>query len=139
MRGRTRVPEGFAPGMASSPELRANKPPVLEIEGSRTRTVKVGQPLALVAKVTDDGIPKATTEEQARIRARRVTGQATSDQRSGGQSASSAGETPGLDIWRVPPNHGSVNKNNGLHPSWWFHYRTLPPGQAVVGQREVSA
>ena len=60
-----------ASGMSSSPEPRANKPPVVEIEGSKTRTVKVGQPLVLVAKVTDDGVPKATTEEQARNRARR--------------------------------------------------------------------
>ncbi|MEQ1911523.1 MAG: hypothetical protein ABMA15_22090, partial [Vicinamibacterales bacterium] len=58
-------------GMSSSPETRANKPPIVEIEGPKTRTVKVGQPLVLVAKLTDDGVPKATTEEQARNRTRR--------------------------------------------------------------------
>jgi hypothetical protein len=116
---------GALPGMASSPELRGNKPPVIEIEGSKTRTVKVGQPLTLVAKVTDDGIPKPTTEEDTRIRAQRSAAaraaRAAGDQDQGG-SPSAAGEAAQLDIWRVPPQQGSVNKNNGLHLSW-FHYR----------------
>jgi hypothetical protein len=43
---------------SSSPEMRANKPPVVKIEGEKTRSAKVGQPLTLVALVTDDGIPK---------------------------------------------------------------------------------
>jgi hypothetical protein len=42
----------------SSPEIRANKPPVLEAAGDRNRTVKVGEPLTLSAHVTDDGVPK---------------------------------------------------------------------------------
>jgi hypothetical protein len=42
----------------SSPEIRANKPPVLEAAGDRMRMVKVGQPLTLSAHVTDDGVPK---------------------------------------------------------------------------------
>lgn len=114
---------GALPGMASSPGLRANKPPVLEIEGSRTLTVKAGQPLALVAKVTDDGVPKATTEEETRIRAQRATAaRASRAAGSQGSPVSAAGEASQLDIWRVPPSQGSVNKNNGLHLSW-FHYR----------------
>jgi hypothetical protein len=114
---------GALPGMASSPELRANKPPVLEVEGSKTRTVRVGEPLVLVAKVTDDGMPKATTEEEARNRARRVTDASTTNgQGPGGGSASAGSNTPAVDIWRVPPSQGSVHKNNGLHLSW-IHYR----------------
>ncbi len=42
----------------SSPEIRANKPPVVEAVGDTVRTVKVGQPLTLVVHVTDDGVPK---------------------------------------------------------------------------------
>ena len=42
----------------SNPEIRANKPPVLEAAGDRNRTVKVGEALALSAHVTDDGVPK---------------------------------------------------------------------------------
>src|SRR4029078_4311394 len=69
---------GALPGMGSSPELRWTERRVLEIEGTKSRTVKVGQPLVLVAKVTDDGVPKATTEEQARNRARRTRATTTS-------------------------------------------------------------
>jgi hypothetical protein len=126
-------------GMSSSPETRANKPPVLEIEGPKTRTVKVNQPLVLVAKVTDDGVPKATTEEQARNRVRR---NATSTDAPAGQgraaspgsgagpgdgSASPSSETPQpIDLWRNPPSQGSVRKSNGLHLSW-FHFRGPGP------------
>src|SRR4029077_10683107 len=42
----------------SSPEVRANKPPVAKVEGSRTVTANVGQPLTLIMMVTDDGVPK---------------------------------------------------------------------------------
>jgi hypothetical protein len=37
--------------------LRANKPPVVRLEGEKTRTAKVGQPLTLIASASDDGIP----------------------------------------------------------------------------------
>jgi hypothetical protein len=122
-----------ASGMSSSPETRANKPPVIEIEGSKTRTVKVGEPLVLVAKVTDDGVPKATTEEQARNRTRRnVTSTNTAGPGSGAGpvsgSASPSSDTAPVDIWRVAPSQGSVRKSNGLHLSW-FHLRGPGPVQ----------
>jgi hypothetical protein len=37
--------------------LRANKRPVVRVEGETTRTVKVGEPLTLTATANDDGIP----------------------------------------------------------------------------------
>lgn len=43
---------------ASNPTMRSNKPPVAQIEGAKTRTAKVGEPVALAAVVTDGGIPK---------------------------------------------------------------------------------
>jgi hypothetical protein len=39
----------------SSPEVRANKPPVVHIQEVKARNVKVGEPLALVSEVKDDG------------------------------------------------------------------------------------
>jgi hypothetical protein len=42
----------------SNPEIRANKPPVLEAAGDRNRTIKIGETLTLSAHATDDGIPK---------------------------------------------------------------------------------
>jgi hypothetical protein len=43
----------------SSPEVRSNVPPTVTVEGSKTLTAKVGQPLTITAIVKDDGIPKA--------------------------------------------------------------------------------
>ena len=48
----------------SSPESRANIPPTVEVQGDRVggeviRTVRVGEPLLLTAKVEDDGLPQA--------------------------------------------------------------------------------
>ena len=113
-------------GMSSSPETRANKPPVIALEGSKNRTVKVGERLVLVAKVTDDGVPKATTEEQARNRTRRTVASVTSGAGPGSGAASASPETAPVDIWRVPPSQGSVRKSNGLHFSW-FHLRGPGP------------
>ena len=42
----------------SDPIIRANKAPVLRIEGARNRRVRVGESLALVAVASDDGVPK---------------------------------------------------------------------------------
>ena len=41
----------------SSPEIRANIPPMVEVEGPLQRTVRVGEPLELAVVVTDDGQP----------------------------------------------------------------------------------
>ena len=37
-----------------------NEKPVVTIEGDTARTVRVGEPLTLTARATDDGIPKAS-------------------------------------------------------------------------------
>ncbi len=60
----------------SSPEIRANKRPTVKLDGDRTRTVKVGEPLTLVAWVTDDGVPKPRGGRRwgrRRVRPRRAT------------------------------------------------------------------
>ncbi len=54
----------------SSPEVRANKAPLLKVDGAKQHTVRVGQPLTLVAWVTDDGVPKPRRSDEARVRAR---------------------------------------------------------------------
>src|SRR3954465_10708382 len=48
----------------SSPKVRANQPPVVKVEGDKTRTAKVGQPLSITTLVTDDGVPRAVTEAE---------------------------------------------------------------------------
>lgn len=42
----------------SNPEVRSNTKPEVKIEGTKTLSAKVGQPLTLTAIVKDDGIPK---------------------------------------------------------------------------------
>ena len=50
---------GAAGAAGATPETTSNEGPTLMVEGDRRRTVRVGQPLALAAVVTDDGQPTA--------------------------------------------------------------------------------
>jgi hypothetical protein len=79
---------------SSTPEVRADKPPVVTIEGPKTRTARVDEPVTLVTTVTDDGIPKTRQIPPARV-----------------HSAS-----------LMPPARPTVAKNLGLHLAW-FVYR----------------
>ena len=94
---------------SSSPEVRANKPPTIRIDGDKTRTVKAGEPLQLAAWVTDDGVPKP----------RRQSGAATARALAGLANASpNAPRNPAYN----PPSRLTVNKRTGLHMTW-FVYR----------------
>lgn len=48
---------GLGSGRNVSSEVQANRPPVVTIEGATRLTAKVGEPLALIAAVVDDGVP----------------------------------------------------------------------------------
>ncbi len=88
----------LGPG-SSDPTMRANKAPTVKIEGDRTRRVQVGQPLALAAVVTDDGVPKAM-----------------------GQGAPAPNPATLARRVMMPPQRITVGKSLGLHLSW-FVYR----------------
>ena len=83
-------------------------------------TAKVGQPIALTALVTDDGIPQA--------RGAGLAGAAVSNAGSRQDTAtdSSAGSGAASAVRRnremLPPARQTVGKNVGLHLSW-FVYR----------------
>jgi hypothetical protein len=99
---------------SSSPEIRANKPPTIEIQGKKSLTGRVGAPISLTAVVTDDGVPK-----------RRGAGVA-------GAAVSNSGSRQLTQDTRInramqPPSRVTVGKNVGLHVSW-FVYR----GKGVV-------
>jgi hypothetical protein len=89
----------------SSPEVRANKRPLVRLDGEKTRSVRVGEPLTLVAWVTDDGVPKPRT---ATAGARPAAGNGTP----------AAPRNPAFN----PPSRITVGKRTGLHLSW-FVYR----------------
>ncbi len=94
---------------SSSPEIRANKRPQVRIDGEKKRWVKLGEPLALTAWVTDDGVPKPRTSS--------TVGSATRQTRPTNTSPT-APRNPVL----VPPSRVTVGKRVGLHLSW-FVYR----------------
>ncbi len=84
----------------SSPESRSNLPPLVTVQGDRVgeqivRTVRVGEPLNLLAHVDDDGLPKP---------------------RAPGVNA----VTPATELERYlrPPTRVTVGKTNGLFLSW---------------------
>jgi len=48
---------GTGGGLSTSPDMIGNKAPVLNVEGAKQRTAKVGEPVAFAAVATDDGKP----------------------------------------------------------------------------------
>ena len=70
----------------SSPEVRANKAPIVKVEGAKTLTATVNKPISLVALVTDDGIPKR--------RAAGLAGAAVSNQGTRAETAAALNAPP---------------------------------------------
>ena len=110
----------------SSPEVRANKPPLVRIEELASRTVKAGQSITLVSEVKDDGIPKP--RDLARVAAAQARAAA---QTSGTSQANTPPRNPALS----PPTRITVGKTLGLHVSW-FLYRG--PGKVTFDPPQVK-
>ena len=115
---------------SSSPEVRANTPPVLEVQGPRRIEVRVGQPVPLVVTVRDDGVPKA-----------RAIGAGAAVENAGSAtnlSATNRAQVEGLRARRLmlPPARVTVGKNVGLHVSW-FVYRGV--GQVRFEQDQIAS
>jgi hypothetical protein len=136
---------------SSSPEMRANKPPVVKIEGEKTRAAKVGQPLTLVVAVTDDGVPKRRPGGGGGGAAAAATiagaGRGGRGAGAGGRGADSsaapaaaaapaagaeptavpppavAGAVPGASRGGAfnPPSRITVGKVLGLHQAWYVY------------------
>ena len=99
----------------SDAETRGNTPPVAELEGETERRVRVGEPVTLSVKASDDGIPRPAMGKPYR-------GQLTED-----------GE---LDLERIGrPSWGVPGKVNGLHVSW-FIYRG--PGEVTFEPQQIK-
>jgi hypothetical protein len=106
----------------SSPEVRANQPPTVHVEEIKSRTVKVGERLTMIADLKDDGIPKRRgLGAGAAVRANGPAGVSEST-----NSANAALANAALR----PPTRITVGKNIGLHLSW-FLYRG-PAGATVT-------
>lgn len=95
----------------SSPESRANIPPVVTVQGDDIRTVRVGEPLALRTEVLDDGLPKPSDPvEQARQFAELAGGPLA--------AAFVTEEAVRSRMLTSPPIRVTVGKTNGLFLSW---------------------
>ena len=123
--------------------------------GQKTLTAKVGQPLTIVATVTDDGIPKpralglsggaannrragaappATPAAPAAPAARRAGGAAPARRGCGGASAAS----PFINAALSPPVRVTVGKNVGLHLSW-LTYRGVADAPVTFDPIQIKA
>ena len=126
----------------SSPESRANIPPVVTIQGDRVRTARVGEPITLRTNVWDDGLPDADrdptiSEEDLMRRMLDAPSQVT------------VGKTNGLFLsWNIYRGDGNVTIDPPL-PKPWEDTRTsanspwgalwLPPELPEDGMIEVTA
>ena len=114
----------------SSPEVRSNKPPTVHVEEVKSRSVKVGEPLAMITDVNDDGIPK-----------RRGIGAGSAVRRAGpgGVSEAPNGVNSALSNAAMrPPTRITVGKNVGLHISW-FLYRGPAGAKVTFDPPQVKA
>jgi hypothetical protein len=48
---------GTGGGLSTTPDMVGNKAPILNVQGAKQRTAKVGEPVAFTATATDDGKP----------------------------------------------------------------------------------
>jgi hypothetical protein len=99
---------------SSSPEIRANKAPIVKVVGEKTLRARVGEPLTLTSVVTDDGIPKSRSGQAL----------ASASARSAAQQVGRAGEgstpaAPRRNPMMAPPARITVGKNVGLHHSYY--------------------
>ena len=111
----------------SSPEIRSNKPPTVEIQGRKALDVKVGQPVTLTSVVTDDGIPKR--------RMSGLAGAAVANPGSRRDTTTASTEAP-ITVNRatLPPARVTVGKNVGLHVTWYV-YRG--PGHVTFSPEQI--
>ena len=95
----------------SSPESRANIPPVVTVQGDDIRTVRAGQSLTLRTHVADDGLPTPSNPvEEARRFAEFAGGPLA--------AALVTEENVRQRLLMSPPVKVTVDKTNGLFLSW---------------------
>ena len=87
----------IGPGVTSEAS-RANTPPTITLVGDPVRRASVGQPVTLVARITDDDLPRV----------------------SGIRAPRESDDPPTLPAAALrPPIRAAVQKVNGLHLSWF--------------------
>lgn len=112
----------------SSPESRANIPPVVTVQGDNIRVARVAEPLNLQTLVADDGLPEPSDPvEQARVFAEFA---------GGALAAAFITETNVLQRRMMsPPVKPTVDKVNGLYYSW---NKWRGPGEVTFDPQQVK-
>ena len=115
---------------SSSPEVRANKAPALEVQGPKRLTATVGEPVTLSALVIDDGIPKT-----------RAVGAGAAVTNVGSSATLSAANRAQLEALRarrltMPPSRVTVGKVVGLHAGWFVYRGT---GAVTFDQPQIAS
>ena len=95
----------------SSPESRANMPPIVTVQGDQIRIVRAGQPLSLRTSVADDGLPTPTDPVQEAINFAEFVGGPLA-------VAFVTAESVAERRLSSPPIKVTVQKVNGLFLSW---------------------
>ena len=115
---------------SSSPEIRANKPPKVEVQGKKSLTAKVGEPITISTIVTDDGIPKR--------RGSGLAGAAVENEGSRPDTAAVTSQSNPIRPNRAtqPPTRVTVGKNVGLHLSWFVYRGT---GKVTFDPEQIMA
>ncbi len=145
---------GALGGGRSDPANRLNKAPVIELGTDREIAALVGQPVTLIARVTDDGFPLTLAQRRARAEpaARGEVEEAASDTDESVENADASDEVEDADAndasdepeseeedaeeelapelrdlqrWLRRPVRITVDKTIGLHYTW-FVYRGDP-------------
>ena len=134
---------------SSSPEIRANKPPVVKVDGNKKLTAKVGQPVTIVTTVTDDGVPKprglglsdgAVSRRNAAGAPGAPAAPAAGAPAAGGAQTAPGANTPGAfaNAALSPPTRVTVGKNVGLHLSW-LTYRSPENAPVTYDPIQIKA
>lgn len=116
---------------SSSPEIRANKPPMLEVQGQKRIEARVGEPVMLVATVTDDGIPKPRAIGAGAA----VSNTGSSREVAAATSAAQFEAIRARRVW-MPPSRVTVGKIVGLHVGWYV-YRGA--GKVTFDQDQIAS
>ncbi len=138
---------GALGGGRSDPDNRLNTPPVIELGTDREIAALVGQPVTLIARVTDDGFPITLEERRARADpvSRGDAEQPTSDDDASVEDADAADDNPdetesekmereraeaeleALQRWLNRPVRLTVDKTIGLHFTWFVYRGDVDP------------
>lgn len=112
----------------SSPESRANIPPIVTVQGDTIRAARVGDPLELMTHVADDGVPKPSDPVEDARRFAEFAGGALA-------AAFITEENVYQRRMMSPPIKVTVDKANGLYYSW---NKWRGPGDVTFDPQQVK-